>query len=228
MSAPAQRPSVVVFDVNETLFDLSALRPNFEAMGLPSYALDWWFAVVLRDGFALAAAGDASAFVSLVEIALDEVFASFGRNPPTDVAAGLLDAFRELPAHADVGPAFRRLVQANIPVVALTNGSASVTAGLIERASLSHLVTHVLSVDSVGYWKPRPEAYHFASREVGVEAGRLAMVAAHPWDLNGASRAGLVTGWVNRTERPWPRAFTQPHVETSTLDGVIDRLLALP
>ena len=52
------RPSVIVFDVNETLSDLSALGARFIEVGAAGSAARLWFASVLRDGFALGKGGD--------------------------------------------------------------------------------------------------------------------------------------------------------------------------
>lgn len=228
MSLLAHRPRAVAFDVNETLFDLSGLRASFDHLGLPAHALDWWFAVLLRDGLALAAAGGSAPFSSLGAIALDEVFASLGQTGSAEAAEAVLTAFAELSPHRDVAPALELLEEAGVPALALTNGSAATTAGLIEAAGLSSLVDRVLSVEAVGHWKPRAEPYRWAAREAGVEPDRLAMVAVHPWDLHGAATAGLVTGWANRRGRDFPAIFTRPHVEAPSLDRVVERLLALP
>lgn len=47
------RPYLVVFDVNETLSDMSPLAARFEDVGAPSLTAQIWFAELLRDGFAL-------------------------------------------------------------------------------------------------------------------------------------------------------------------------------
>lgn len=228
MSLLGHRPHAVAFDVNETLFDLSALRPRFEGFGLPPYALEWWFAALLRDGIALAASGDHAAFPTLAGEALAEVAGAVGRQVPPDATSELLAAFAELPVHPDVEAAFHRLRDAGVPIAALTNGSGAVTSGLLERAGLRPLVAHVLSVDAVGHWKPRPEPYRYAASELGLAPDELAMVAVHPWDLHGAVTAGLVTGWANRSGRTYPGVFTYPHVQAPTLDGVVEGLLCLP
>lgn len=228
MSLLAHRPRAVAFDVNETLFDLSGLRSSFDRLGFPAHGLDWWFALLLRDGLALAAAGDSAPFPSLAAVSLDEVFATLGHPTPPGAVEAVLAAFGKLPAHGDVVPAFERLKDAGMPVLALTNGGADSTAGLIEAAGLSSLVSRVLSVESVGHWKPRAEPYQWAASKVGVEPTRLAMVAVHPWDLHGAAKAGLVTGWANRNRRVFPTVFAHPHVQAPSLDGVVERLLALP
>ena len=46
------RPSVIAFDVNETLSDLSPLGARFLEVGASASAAPLWFACVLRDGFA--------------------------------------------------------------------------------------------------------------------------------------------------------------------------------
>jgi 2-haloacid dehalogenase len=50
-------PAVAIFDVNETLSDLSPLGDRFEELGAPGGLLPGWFAATLRDGIALAASG---------------------------------------------------------------------------------------------------------------------------------------------------------------------------
>lgn len=50
-------PSVIVFDVNETLSDMAPLADRFTEIGAPAALMQTWFAALLRDGFALTAAG---------------------------------------------------------------------------------------------------------------------------------------------------------------------------
>jgi 2-haloacid dehalogenase len=50
--------SVIVFDVNETLSDMSPLGERFSEVGAPAELARLWFSTLLRDGFALAASGD--------------------------------------------------------------------------------------------------------------------------------------------------------------------------
>ncbi len=222
------RPLAVAFDVNETLFRLDSLRPRFAALGLPPLALEWWFAVVLRDGFAHELAGEAASFPALAFEALHEVCAAAGVVGDPVAIRRALEGFDELDAHDDVAPALARLGHAGVPALALTNGGPRAVGLLVARAGASAAFAHVISVDEVGRWKPRADPYRFAARRAGVEPGACALVAAHPWDLHGASRAGLVTGWVNRHGRPYPSTFDPPDVEGADLLEVVDKLLALP
>jgi 2-haloacid dehalogenase len=43
------------------------------------------------------------------------------------------------------------------------------------------------------------------------------LVAVHPWDIDGAARAGLHTGWLNRDGSRYPSYFTAPDVVATDL-----------
>lgn len=223
------RPSVVVFDVNETLSDMRPLARAFEEVGAPAELLDSWFAAVLRDGFALTIGG---AFTDFRALAL----ANLGRLLPRyGVAAGeagraaehVLAAFLDLDVHGDVPAGLRRLHEAGATLVTMTNGSVEITERLLRKAGLLELFAHRLDVTAVGRWKPAPEPYLHAAHTAGASPAEAALVAVHPWDTDGAQRAGLTGAWLNREGAPWPEPFQSPHVFAPDLETLAARLLAL-
>ncbi len=223
----SRRPEAVVFDVNETLTDLAPLEQVFAALGLGSTALRWWFAVLLRDGFALTATGDRAAFGDLALAALDEVAAASDRVLPGGAGTQVMEAFGRVPVHHDVEAALDRLKSAGVATFALTNGSAPLARRILGAAGVVDRLTDVLSVDVVGHWKPRPEPYWYAAEVAGAAFDHVALVAVHPWDIHGAASAGLMTGWVNRDRRQYPTFYRPPTVQSIDLHGVVERLLAL-
>jgi len=58
-------PPVIVFDVNETLSDMSPMGERFTEIGAPAQLAKLWFATLLRDGFALTAGGDNGSFAEI-------------------------------------------------------------------------------------------------------------------------------------------------------------------
>jgi 2-haloacid dehalogenase len=54
------------------------------------------------------------------------------------------------------------------------------------------------------------------------------MIGANSWEVHGAGRAGLITGFVSRLEGGVSELVDTPHVVASRLDLVVDGLLALP
>ncbi len=223
-----RRPLAVAFDVNETLTDLRPVADVFVRLGLGPGSLDWWFAVLLRDGIALAASGGLATFADLTRSALAEVAGASGHDLDEGAGDQVLEAMGRVPLHPDVPPALDRLAGAGVPAYALTNGGAAFAGALLSAGGVVDRLSGILSVEAVGHWKPRPEPYHHAAGVAGVPVDRLALVAVHPWDTHGAAAAGLVTGWVDRGGRPYPAVFTAPTVQAGDLVGVVDRLLDLP
>lgn len=56
---------------------------------------------------------------------------------------------------------------------------------------------------------------------------QMALVAVHGWDIMGAHRAGLTTGWASRLEGHFPPAMGAPDVSGANLVEVANGLLAL-
>jgi 2-haloacid dehalogenase len=213
----------VVFDVNETLFSLDRMGAAFALAGADPGVVSLWFARTLRDGFALAAAGDYRPFAEVGVAAMGDV-----AGLPPERAREVFGAFRELDAHPDVEPAFRRLRTADVRVATLTVGAAEVTDALLARAGLTSYVERTLSVDAVRRWKPAPRPYRYAAAELGLPPERVALVAAHAWDCHGARRAGLRTGWVSRLEGAPSPVFEPADVSGDDLLAVVEALLARP
>jgi 2-haloacid dehalogenase len=222
------RPQVVAFDVIETLFSLEPMRARLHRFGLPNEALELWFARLLRNAFALDASGSFTSFGEVARATLDVMLAENRLTAETEDVNRALSGLAELPAHPDVAPAFQWLRAASIRVVALTNGHADNTRGLLQRAGLSDVVERVISIDEIRRWKPAREIYLHAAHVCGVAPGQLALVAAHAWDVHGASQAGLVTGWVSRLEKHYFPAMNPPDVTGSTLVEVVRQLSAMP
>ncbi len=67
-----------------------------------------------------------------------------------------------------------------------------------------------MSVEDASKWKPAPATYARAARRCGVDPAQMLLEAVHPWGINSAARAGMATGWVNRSNRPYPGYFRDP------------------
>ncbi|HET9075566.1 MAG TPA: haloacid dehalogenase type II [Acidimicrobiales bacterium] len=218
-------PSVVVFDVNETLSDLAPMADRFEAVGAPGSLAATWFSEVLRDGFALTATGGIERFAVLGEQVLRSVL--HGRPLRVDTGSAvtqIMSGFTELDVHPDVPAGVRGLRDAGLRLVTLSNGAASVARALLDRAGLGDQFEQLLSVEDAGVWKPAPDAYRYAAARCGAPLTELVLAAVHPWDIHGASRAGLATAWINRTGAPYPSYFDRPTWEVAGVDGLAGAL----
>lgn len=215
---------LVVLDVNETLFPLDPIAARMAEVGLDGQ-LELWFARILRDGIAAAAAQRFAGFRELAGHHLDVLLAD--RDPEVRVSSveHVLAGFGEVTPHPDVAPGLRRLQAVGIPAVALTNGSAEITRAFLDRSGLTDLVAQIHDVSEVERWKPAADAYRHVAAQHGVATGRAAMIAVHPWDLLGAGAAGLVTAWLDRGGAGYPEAFGSPDLRGTTLGELVDGLV---
>lgn len=219
------RPSVIVFDVNETLADLSPVAARFVEVGAPASLAGLWFASVLRDGFALTVAGESRPLVEVGGALLHQMLPEEQLNRPRVAAVEhVLDVLDRLEPHPDVPRTVRELAERGLRLMTLSNGSVPIGERLLSGAGLREEFEHVLSVDDAGAWKPHPRAYAYAAGVCGVQPRDMLMVAVHPWDVDGAARAGLQTAWVNRSERPYPAVFTPPTHEVASLEDLLEPL----
>jgi 2-haloacid dehalogenase len=219
-------PAIAIFDVNETLSDMSPLAGRFEEMGAPGHLLASWFAATLRDGFALAASGGYADFRDVGRGALILQLAAVPglRRPLDESAEHVLDGFAALEVHADVPDGLRLLHELEVRIATLTNGSASIARGLLKRAGLDHLIERNIDVTEVSRWKPAPEPYRHACQALGVSEGDAVLIAVHPWDIHGAKRAGLSAGWLNRDGVPFPGVFERPDATAADLPALVRAL----
>ena len=224
-SGGRQRPGLVVFDVNETLSDMSVMGQRFNDVGAPSHLAATWFAGLLRDGFALTAAGASAPFAELAARLLRVQLAGLSLNREVGEAVEhIMNGFGSLELHPDVVPGITALADLGVRLVTLSNGSTSVAAGLFDRAGIRDRFEHLLSVEEAGVWKPAAASYAYAWDRCGVPASEAMLVAVHPWDIDGASRAGLGTAWLNRTGALYPSYFRRPDLEVETLSRLAQLL----
>ncbi|OZE10835.1 haloacid dehalogenase, type II [Rhodococcus sp. 05-2255-3B1] len=218
ISPALRRPRVIVFDVNETLSDMSPLSHCFTDVGAPAELASLWFASVLRDGFALTAAGSAQPFADVASGLLAVMLQPEALNREIDDAVEhIMGGFMGLDVHPDVADGIRALAALEIRLITLSNGAVGVARKLLDGAGVLEHAEMLLSVDQAGAWKPAGQSYRYALDRCGVEPHEAILVAVHPWDIDGAHRAGLSTAWINRTGTTYPQHFTAPDLEATSL-----------
>ncbi|MGD9570906.1 MAG: haloacid dehalogenase type II [Thermoleophilia bacterium] len=220
MTPRRPEPVLVVFDVNETLSDMAPIAERFADLGIGGGLADTWFAALLRDGFALTAAGASQPFAALAEELLRVMLAR--TIPPGGLEAAVahvVEGLATLDVHPDVPEGVEALGAAGHRMVTLSNGSADVAERLLATCGVRRHFEACLSVEDAGAWKPARDAYLYAAAVCGVEPRRMLMVAVHPWDIDGARRAGLRTAWIDRGGRPYPGYFVAPDV---TVNGLME------
>ena len=114
-------------------------------------------------------------------------------------------AWHRLEPWPDVEPGLQRL-RGRYLLAPFSNGNVALLDDLSARAGL--VWDLVLSAETLGHFKPHPEAYREAIGRLGLEPGQVMMVAAHNGDLDGARAQGFRTAFVYRPTEYGPRQTT--------------------
>jgi 2-haloacid dehalogenase len=234
MSEPVETPKptggpfrAIVFDVNETLLDLSALDPVFTAAFGDRGLRRRWFADSLRLAFVSTLVGRPPDFAVVGQAALKTLASEQGVAFDGRLAAAIADGMRSLPPHPDVPPSLARLRAAGFVLATLTNNPPAVLAAQLDQSGLAPLFDHVLSAAEAGRLKPAPDPYRMALTRLGRPAHEILFVAAHGWDLAGAAAAGLPTAFLARPDQHLDPLAPPPLFNVPDLAALADALLGL-
>jgi 2-haloacid dehalogenase len=212
----------IVFDVFGTLVDWrSGVAGAFRASGVPGdpqELADAWRARY-RPILAEVNAGSRpwGDFDELHLATLHDLLAERGVELPAQERRRLVEAWHRLDPWPDVREGLEALRALHV-VATLSNGHVALLVDLARHGDLRF--DCVLSAELAHVYKPAPEVYRAAARLLGVEAAELMLVAAHPWDLEGARAAGLRTAFVDRPQEygPGSPAREDPDADESVGD----------
>lgn len=218
---------VIVFDVNETLLDLSVLDQPFAAAFASADARGEWFARLLHLSTVTSVVGVHRDLADLGAAALDATAAARGRPLSRAQREHILGTMASLPAHSDVEEGLEALSAAGFRLAALTNSGLRSVRGALERVGLAAAFAEIRSVGSSGVYKPWPAPYRDAAEAMGVGIGGVRMVAAHDWDLAGAAAAGAATAFLRRPGTTYADVLPPPDLEADTLPELAERIIAV-
>lgn len=223
----ADRPSVLVFDVNETLIDLESLTPYFERMFSDGGVLREWFNQLVMYSMTVTLSDTYVDFFTLGQA----VLRMLGDIRGIPVTEGDLDDFargmRTMPAHPDVAHGLATLRAQGYRLVTLTNSPTSSGAPTpLDNAGVAEFFEKQFSVDTWRVFKPARQLYTGVAEALGVAPSQCMMVAAHPWDTMGAQSAGFGAALITRPgNAPLPtREVPAPDVVAADLLELAERL----
>lgn len=219
-----RRPSVLIFDVNETLLDLAGLDPLLiKVFGSPPPRGEW-FARLLH-GSVVANYTNYRTFGTIGV----EALIALGRRRHVDLteedARRIVGTMLSLPPHPEVPEAMQRLSDAGFRLATLTNSATDAVTAQMRNAGLDGFFEMLISVDEVRLFKPAPEVYRRAAErlEIGMDQGLL--IASHDWDVVGARAAGMPGAYLARPGSTWGLPDPEPELVAPDLVKLADRLI---
>ncbi len=220
-------PSVLVFDVNETLLDIDSLAPLFGDIFGDTRVLRDWYAQLVLYSMTVTLMDEYVDFSTLGQVVL-RMLGDIHRVGVTDddlrrLKMGVLT----LPAHPDVVEGLALLRDSGFRLATLTNSPPNPEGPTaLESAGIADFFEQRLSVDAHRALKPAPMVYRYACQALQVAPADCMMVAAHPWDLLGAQNVGFAAALITRPgNAPLPTGgLAQPNLVVRDLRELAERL----
>jgi len=212
-----------VFDAYGTLFDVtSAARRAAEEPGRAALAEVWpqlaedWRRKQLEYSWLRAVAGTYVPFWQVTKDGLDWAMEAAGLDDP-ELRERLLALYWELQAYREVPKMLAQLKAKGLSTAILSNGNPDMLDGAVDSAVIGDWLDAVLSVESVGIFKPAQSVYDLVGARFGCAPDEVLFVSSNGWDAAHAAAYGFQTAWVNRAGAPMDRLPGTPHHVLSDL-----------
>jgi 2-haloacid dehalogenase len=221
----ANNSKLLIFDVNETLLDLSKIKTAINTTLNSETAFTIWFSTLLQYSLVETITGTYHPFDEIGKATLQMTARNLGTQITGDTVDNILKLMMELSPHADVQDGLSKLHHAGFRIVALTNSSLPVARQQISNAGLDYFFQGVYSVDEFRVYKPHPATYPGIARKLNVELKDCVMIAAHGWDLVGANKAGLLTAFIERKGQSVYPLSSAANFTGKDLSSVADQII---
>ncbi|OBI96448.1 haloacid dehalogenase type II [Mycobacterium sp. 1465703.0] len=221
------KPSVLVFDVNETLIDIDSLAPLFGQLFGDERILREWFAQLVMYSMTITLAGNYVTFPVLAQGVLRMLGDVYRVNVTENDLDRLTTALLTMPAHPDAAEGLTALRDNGFRLVTLTNSPPNPNGPTaLQHSGLAGFFEHQLSVDARSAFKPAPEVYGYVCQTLGVAPADCMMVAAHVWDTIGAQQVGFGGALITRRgNAPLPvHGLPQPDIVVSDMRQLAEQL----
>jgi 2-haloacid dehalogenase len=217
---------LIVFDVNETLLDLTTMEQTFERIFDDKGAMRLWFANLILYSSALTVAGCYVPFTDIGSAVMKMLAGTRGIEIGDADKKELLEKFSTMPPYPEVPAALQKLREAGFRLFTLTDNLPEVQKRQLEHGGIVHFFERRFSADGVKHHKPSRQAYAFVERELGVGPSQLCLIACHTWDTLGAVAAGWKAALIKRSGNDLLGVGPQPQIVGADLNDVADQLIS--
>lgn len=216
-----------IFDAYGTLFDVAAAaRIAAAEPGREVFAQHWpkiaahWRAKQLQYTWLRAVMNQHVEFWQVTQDGLDWALEAEGLDGDTELRERLLQLYWELEAYPEVPAMLEALKAKGMNTAILSNGSPEMLAGAVQSARIGDVLHDVLSVESVGIYKPADVVYDLVGARFGCAKNEVLFVSSNGWDAGAAAGYGFTTAWVNRAGEPVDRLPGRPNHILNDLTGI--------
>jgi 2-haloacid dehalogenase len=137
----------------------------------------------------------------------------------------IINAYKTLPAFADVEEGLVRAQECGSRMFAFSNGVSDAVERLLTTAGIRAFFLDVVSVDDLKSFKPNPAVYSYFLRRAGAVGAQAWLISSNPFDVIGAISSGMRAAWVRRSPEtifdPWG---IEPTITVNSLSDLVDKI----
>jgi 2-haloacid dehalogenase len=217
--------NIILFDINETVLNLSTLKPKFKAVFGDESVMGTWFSMLLHSSTVCIMTGVKTDFATLAATMLDSIAARMNIKLEETMRGDILSGFASLPPHNDIKKALAQLKSAGFRTVAFSNSSLNLISTQMKNAGLMEYFDDIISVEATGSFKPDPNVYKFAANQLNQPLESLRLVATHDWDTHGALSVGMRAAYINRSAAIYHPLYRQPDIYATTMEDIVNQII---
>lgn len=221
------RPKALIFDVNETLLDLSHVQKDFQEIFGEEYAFKYWFSLLLQYSLVDTVTGHYHDFKEIGEAVLKMTEEFFGKSLSTSQKEAIQQQLAQLPPHPEVEAGLARVKEAGFQLYALTNSEKKTLDNHMKRTGLGKYFEKTWTVDELKLYKPHPRTYEMVISRLELRPDETMMIAAHGWDLAGAAQVGMQTAFISRKGQSLYPLASPPTLMGKNLTDLVEHLITL-
>ncbi len=222
-----KKPKLLIFDVNETLLNMSSMEESINKAFNHEFAFSQWFAFMLQYSLVDTVTGNYHDFGTIGKAAMQMTQEKLKRKIEDAKVQELLSMIKSLPPHPEVNASLEKLQKAGYIMVTLTNSTHEVVKQQMKSAGLTNYFKELMSIEHTQKYKPHPDTYKYALDRNGTEPGEAMLIAAHGWDITGALNAGLQAAFIQREGKSLYPLSPKPQLISNTLANIADKLAAM-
>ena len=216
-------PRLIIFDVNETLLDMSPLLSKIGEKFQNHTIAELWFSKLLHFSLVETTSGNYNDFTEIAKAILKMLAEENETELKKSEIEEILKTVRNLKSYPDVKPGLSKLNSSGYNLVALSNGKPDVLKDQLQNAGIADLFKSFYSIEDVKKYKPHAATYNYVLDTENTDATSALFVAAHGWDLYGAQSNGLSTAFVKRPGKALYPLAKKPDFTFSTIEELAQK-----
>lgn len=215
----------LIFDAYGTLFDVASpvkklidkLPANINVVNLTNL----WRQKQLEYTWTLTLMGNFIDFFKITELSLEYTLEKL-KLKDSYIFERLLDSYKNIELYSDVYDALKNFKSKNIKNMIFSNATYKMLNDAIDVNGLNNLIDGLCSVEEIKLYKPHSDVYHFALMKFNIKKDDVFFVSSNPWDIAGATSAGIKSIWIARDQNVFDKYPYKPYEIAQSLYSILE------